>query len=113
MGFLGKFKFRFTQFYEVGQGFIEESSPLATVVALVNVRDVIERRESEERLRFQSGLWDAVGQAITRHRHGGKGRLLDSGRGAYLRVVIRGGKGYRRCVSRSYSPTNSRTPHRR
>jgi PAS domain S-box-containing protein len=32
---------------------------------VVTVRDVTERRESEERLRFQSGLLDAVGQAIT------------------------------------------------
>ena len=32
---------------------------------VVTVRDVTERRESEERLRFQSGLLDAVGQAIS------------------------------------------------
>jgi diguanylate cyclase (GGDEF)-like protein/PAS domain S-box-containing protein len=32
---------------------------------VVTVRDVTERRESEEKLRFQSGLLDAVGQAIT------------------------------------------------
>ena len=32
---------------------------------VVTVRDVTERRESEERVRFQSGLLDAVGQAIT------------------------------------------------
>jgi PAS domain S-box-containing protein len=32
---------------------------------VVTVRDVIDRREYEERLRFQSGLLDAVGQAIT------------------------------------------------
>ena len=60
---------------------------------VVNVRDVTERRETEERLRFQSGADGCRRAGHNRHRYRGKGRLLERWRGADLRMVIRGGDG--------------------